>query len=138
MDSTSSIAITYGLNYDQSIDYRNPWLGNLGLLEPIFLFYIYKVDKTIFKHSRGKSGKFTFIWKYVPLYKRKLIIMSWLRKEIRMQNAKTFAERLAKVIRTIYVNPSDTFIYRVRKFSYNYVYYNCRKTLAEHYRTVTK
>jgi hypothetical protein len=30
-------------------------------LEPTFSFYIYKVDKKIFKNTRGKSGKFTFI-----------------------------------------------------------------------------
>jgi hypothetical protein len=34
---------------------------NIKSLEPIFLLYIYKVDKSIFKNSRGKSGKFTFI-----------------------------------------------------------------------------
>ena len=34
---------------------------------PMFSFYIYKVDKKIFKNTRGKSGKFTFIWKYITV-----------------------------------------------------------------------
>lgn len=42
--------------------------------QPIFTLYIYKVNKNIYKNTRGKSGKFTFIWKYVPLYKRLFII----------------------------------------------------------------
>jgi hypothetical protein len=27
----------------------------------VFSFYIYKVDKQIYKNSRGKSGKYTFV-----------------------------------------------------------------------------
>ena len=42
-----------GLNESLSLS-----LKNLNLL---FSFYIYKVDKHIYKNSRGKSGKFTFI-----------------------------------------------------------------------------
>jgi len=40
----------------------NKWLfKNLYDILPMFSFYIYKVDKKIFKNTRGKSGKFTFI-----------------------------------------------------------------------------
>jgi hypothetical protein len=35
-------------------------------------------------------------------------------------------------------SPKTTWIYKVKKFSHNYVYRNSRKTLAETYRTVTK
>jgi hypothetical protein len=41
----------------------------------LFSFYIYKVDKKIYKNSRGKSGKHTFVWKYIAPYKRNLLIM---------------------------------------------------------------
>jgi hypothetical protein len=34
---------------------------NIYQMLPLFSFYIYKVDKKIFKNTRGKSGKFTFI-----------------------------------------------------------------------------
>jgi hypothetical protein len=30
-------------------------------LKPIFHYYIYKVDKQIYKNSRGRSGKYTFL-----------------------------------------------------------------------------
>ena len=41
----------------------------------LFSFYIYKVDKQIYKNSRGKSGKYTFVWKYLAPYKRNLLIL---------------------------------------------------------------
>jgi hypothetical protein len=42
---------------------------------PLFSFFIKKVDKNKRKHSRGKSGKYQIIWKYVPRYKRLLIVL---------------------------------------------------------------
>lgn len=105
---------------------------------PMFSFYIYKVDKKIFKNTRGKSGKFTFIWKYVASYKRLFLVMHWLMKEMRVRPGRSFGDRLAATLRAITLNPKQTWIYRIRKFSHNYVYRNARQTLAEHYRTVTK
>lgn len=64
--------------------------------------------------------------------------MAWLAKEIKMQSGRDFYSRVNSVIHNLVNKPSDNFIFKVRKFSYNYVYYNCRKTLAETYRTSTK
>jgi hypothetical protein len=113
-------------------------MENFKLLEPMFLFYIYKVDKNIYKNSRGRSGKFTFLWKYVAPYKRRHIVMAWLIKESKMQPGRDLYSRLNAVLVNAINNPSATFMSKIRKFSYNYVYYNCRRTLAETYRTSTK
>jgi hypothetical protein len=127
-----------GIEYNNLNDHRLKLIDNLKVLEPMFLFYIYKVDKNIYKNSRGRSGKFTFLWKYIAPYKRRHIVMSWLMKEVKMQPGRDFYSRLSNVITNVVNNPNSSFISRVRKFSYNYVYYNCRKTLAETYRTSTK
>ena len=111
---------------------------NLGQMLPIFSFYIYKVDKQIFKNTRGKSGKYTFIWKYVTQYKRVFIAMYWLLKELRIMPGRSIGDRMSQLIKGFVFSPEKTWIYRVKKFSSNYVYRNCRHTLAEHYRTVTK
>ena len=37
---------------------------------PVFSFYVQKVDKMKRKHSRGKTGKYSISWKYVPKYRR--------------------------------------------------------------------
>jgi len=36
-------------------------MKNINQLLPLFNFYIYKVDKRIYKNTRGRSGKYTFI-----------------------------------------------------------------------------
>ena len=118
---------------------QNKWIfKNLYNLLPIFSFYIYKVDKKIFKNTRGKSGKFTFIWKYVTSYKRMFLVMHWLSKELKIKPGRNFKERLTTLIQTITSSPELTWIFKVKKFSHNYIYRNSRKTLAENYRSVTK
>ena len=111
---------------------------NMYQMLPLFSFYIYKVDKKIFKNTRGKSGKFTFIWKYVAPYKRLFLTMHWLLKELRVKPGRSMSNRLDATFRTLWLSPEKTWIWKVRKFSHNYVYRNSRKTLAESYRTVTK
>jgi len=111
---------------------------NIHQMLPLFSFYIYKVDKKIFKNTRGKSGKFTFIWKYVSSYKRLFLVMHWLLKELRVKPGRSLGDRLDVTLRTLFLSPEKTWIWKVRKFSHNYVYRNSRKTLAESYRTVTK
>lgn len=101
----------------------------------LFSFYIYKVDKQIYKNSRGKSGKYTFVWKYVAPYKRYFLIMHWLMKEVRITGGKTLGERIHNVLRNFIVNTESTWIWKIKKFSLNYVYFNLRKTLGETYKT---
>lgn len=105
---------------------------------PLFSFYIYKVDKKIFKNTRGKSGKFTFIWKFLTPYKRLNWVMYWLAKEIKLKTGKTLNNRFETLFSDILFNPHNTWVSKVKRFSYNYVYRNCRSTLAENYRTSTK
>ena len=137
------------LNFDRGISrigksVESDWrvvqrlLKNIHDMEPLFSFYIYKVDKKIFKNSRGKSGKFTFIWKYVSPYKRTHLVMFWLIKELRVRPGRTLYSRLYSILHTVVFEPKSAWIYRVRRFSYNYVYFNCRCTLGETYRTTTK
>ena len=117
----------------------NKWLfKNMYNLVPMFSFYIYKVDKKIFKNTRGKSGKFTFIWKYVASYKRLFLVMHWLIKELRLKPGRTLSERLNNLIISLTHEPKSTWVYKVKKFSHNYVYRNSRRTLADNYKTVTK
>lgn len=118
---------------DKKIFFRN-----LYDLLPTFCFYIYKVDKQIFKNTRGKSGKYTFIWKYVAPYKRQFLVMFWLAKELRITPGRAFHNRLLQLMHTFVFNPQNTLAFKAKKFSHNYVYRNCRYTLAEHYRTVTR
>lgn len=101
----------------------------------LFSFYIYKVDKQIYKNSRGKSGKYTFVWKYVAPYKRHFLILHWLMKEVRISTGKTLLERVHNTLRSFIFTVNNTWVWKIKKFSLNYVYYNLRKTLGETYKT---
>lgn len=137
-DFFSTDISSLGKHKNYQFDINKNIISNLKKLEPIFLFYVYKVDKNIYKNTRGKSGKYTFIWKYISSFKRKFLVMHWIMKELKMQSGRTLKDRLNSVLSTLYTNPEKTWIWKIRKFSHNYVYYNCRNTLAETYRTSTK
>jgi hypothetical protein len=107
-------------------------------LTSIFSFYIYKVDKKIFKNTRGKSGKFTFLWKFITPYKRLSWVMYWLAREIKLKSGSKWSMRFESLFTDLINSPHKTWVFRVKRFSYNYVYRNCRLTLAETYRTSTK
>lgn len=117
---------------------RSILMRNINELLPIFSFYVYKVDKKIFKNTRGKSGKYTFIWKYVTTYKRRSLVMFWLMRELRISEGRSLINRLTNLINNFVFSFKKTWIYKVRKFSHNYVYRNCKNTLAENYVTVKK
>lgn len=127
-----------GKNIEDEWNLNTLVFKNIYQMLPLFSFYIYKVDKKIFKNTRGKSGKFTFIWKYVAPYKRLMLVMHWLLKELRVKPGRSLGDRLDLSFRTLITQPEKTWIWRVRKFSHSYVYRNSRRTLAETYRTVTK
>jgi hypothetical protein len=101
----------------------------------LFSFYIYKVDKQIYKNSRGRSGKYTFVWKYVAPYKRHFLILHWLMKEVRISAGKTLKDRIYNTLQSFIFTTYNTWIWKIKKFSLNYVYYNLRKTLGETYKT---
>lgn len=125
-------------NIEPGFIFRRLLKSSLNELSPIFSFYIYKVDKKIFKNTRGKSGKYTFIWKYVAPYKRNFLVMSWVLREMRVSKGRKVRDRLLNVLSSLVNTPQKTWGFRIKKFSHNYVYRNCRFTLAEHYRTVKK
>ena len=105
---------------------------------PIFSLYIYKVDKFIYKNTRGKSGKFTFIWKYITPYKRLFWVFHWLSKELKMQVGKKLKLRLHSLFTNIFFNKKSLFLYKIKRFSYNYIYENCKNSLQKTYKTVAK
>ena len=119
------------LKTETSMDY---WVYNLVSEElskyiPPFSFYIRKVDKMKRKHSRGKSGKYSIVWKYVPKYKRFITVLRWLVRDVRFQKARTFSERLFRSLESLLFDKTSHLIYKLRNFVHFYVFQNYRKTL---------
>jgi hypothetical protein len=64
--------------------------------------------------------------------------MHWLAKELKLKPGKKLYERLWNLTQSIVYEPNLTWIFKIKKFSHNYIYRNAKNTLAENYRTITK
>lgn len=116
---------------NKSLDLKNLLFERLLKQAPLFSFYIRRVDKSIRKNSRGKSGKYTIIWKYVPVYKRLYVTSRWLLKDLKFQKFKTFNERLIKTLETFLLTPDLSFVCRLRRFTHTFVFQNYKKSLLK-------
>jgi len=116
----------------QSLLYKE-WLKYL----PIFSFYVRKVDKMKRKHSRGKSGKYTILWKYVPKYKRFITVLKWFVRDVRFQKASTFHGRLLRSLETLLFDTTSNLVYKFRNFVHSYVFQHHKKTLLKSLRSVS-
>lgn len=101
----------------------------LSKTSPIFSYFIYSVDKNIRKYSRGKSGKYTFIWKYVAPFKRIKLAMRWIAKDIKFYQSQKINQRLKSIFTNLMLNPEQNFSWKSKIFSHNYVFKNFRKSL---------
>jgi hypothetical protein len=109
----------------------------LSKVSPIFSYFIYSVDKNIRKYSRGKSGKYTFIWKFVAPYKRIKLSTRLIVKDVKFYQSRQFNERLIKTFENLYHSPDKSFAWKSKIFSHNYVFKNFRKSLMTSLRTTS-
>ena len=96
---------------------------------PLFSFVVRQVDKRKFKHSRGKSGKHTVYWRYIPLYKRILTVIQWFSKDIRMQKGKTLRRRLELSMEVFFFARQSHLVTRLRSFVHLFAFQNHKKSL---------
>ena len=97
---------------------------------PLFSFFLTKVDKQKRKHSRGKSGKYQVIWKYIPRYKRLLTVLRWLSKDVKFQRARTLDAKLYQSLKTFLFDTQSHLIPQLRQFVHTFVFQHHRKTLV--------
>ena len=131
---------TFNNNYktiNTSFFIKNYFFSLLSKVAPIFSYFIYSVDKNIRKYSRGKSGKYTFIWKYVAPYKRIKLAMRWIVKDIKFFQNKQFETRLLSTFENLTNSPEKSFAWKSKIFSHNYVFKNFRKSLMTSLRTTS-
>lgn len=117
---------------------KNFFLKHISNLKPIFGYFIYNVDKNIRKFSRGKSGKYTFIWKYIAPYKRLYVAFRWILKDIKFNSNKTMTKRLFETFFLLLFNLENSFSFKSKTYSYNYVFKNFKKTLMVSLKTINK
>lgn len=96
---------------------------------PIFSFYVQRVDKNIQKYSRGRSGKYYLMWKYLPMYKRTNIFFHWFKRDIRLQKDTSFKNRISRVLNLFFFLPNLSFIIKLRKFVHKFIFQKYKKNL---------
>lgn len=104
---------------------------------PVFSFFVRKVDKSVRKNSRGKSGKYVIIWKYVPSYKRLYTTLRWFIKDLKFQKLKTFKLRFLKILETFILNPKVSFLVKLRQFVHVFVFENLKNKLMKTLKTTS-
>lgn len=119
------------------LHFSNLFFQRLVDLTPAFHLYIYKVNKSKRKNSRGKSGKYTLIWKYIAPFKRLYLTFRWLIKDLKLQKADTFEERCYKLWQLVGENLENSQVYKAKKFSHKYVFRNYRQTLMSSFKACT-
>lgn len=126
-----------GKEIDESYFYKNIFNTLFFKVVPLFSFFIYSVDKNIRKFSRGKSGKYVFLWKFIPPHKRKYLIMRLLSKDSKFYSNKQFTGRIAQSFVNLLIDELKSFVYKSKVFSHNYVFKNHKKTLLANFKTTS-
>lgn len=142
-ENNNDLSYSNGIAQDGKLINSNFFIKNYLLLRlsnvlPVFSYFIYSVDKNIRKFSRGKSGKYVFIWKYVAPYKRLNLAMRWIVKDIKFAPNKKFSERFIKILTELITTPENSFAWKSKVFAHNYVFKNFRKSLMSSLKTTSK
>lgn len=117
---------------------KNHIIFLLTQLSPIFTYYIYNVDKNIRKFTRGKAGKYVFIWKYIAPYKRRYSMFRWFINETRFDDNLVFKKRFKNLFNNLTFNINNTYAVKAQKYAYAFIFKNFRKSLMTHLKTISK
>lgn len=120
-----------GMEFNRNLSLNLLFFEALEEYFPIFSFYVRKVDKSVRKNSRGKSGKYVIIWKYTPPYRRLYVLLRWFLKDLRFQKMKTFDKRFLKIFETFLFHPETTFLVKLRRFIHFHVFDNLKTKLMK-------
>lgn len=121
-----------------SLFFKNSFLKLFLDANPVFAYFIYSVDKNIKKYSRGKSGKYAFVWKYIAPYKRLFLAMRLFSKELKFRTETKLHDRFLNSVLILENDFKNSFIWQSKSFSHNYVFKNFKKTLLISLKTISK
>lgn len=102
----------------------NNLFRNLLKIKVFFKHSFHRIDKKIRKFSRGKSGKYTMKYNYVPAFKRVKNQMKSIKNEIKLAKGLTYDERFFEFFKTITYNYKNSFMFKNKKFAYKYIHSN--------------
>ena len=133
---SSGTLLAYKYN-DLTLNEFNPKSNTSNLLKtilkdylPSFAFKVQKVDKQVQKFSRGKSGKYSLSWSYLPPQKRWFVLLQWLKRDFIFQKNTTIDARFRQGLQTLFTSPHETSLVQTRKFVHSFIFKKFRKVLV--------
>ena len=122
------------------IDHSTTWetllRKNIRRLNPIFKYQILAVPKKTRKNSRGKSGRYRMVWKYVPPYRRDILVMRWFMQDLWHNEGRNLLERFSESLIRLAYQYKYTFMYENYRYIHYKIYFKFRLSLFKHYRTL--
>lgn len=122
--------------FDHNFFIKNFLHSKLTQLSPLFSYFVYNVDKNVRKYTRGKSGKYIFVWKYIAPYKRHYLMYRWYLKELKFDESRTFGTRLYNLFNVLTYNLKQTYAWKAKNYTYAFIFKNFRKTLMTNLKTL--
>ena len=107
----------------------------LFFTQPLFTFSLYQLSKKARKVGKKKNTKYIFIWKYVPAYKRKNLLLKLIANDVKFNPGYTLKERLINLLSGLATNQASTNVAQTINFTNHYVFKNLRRTLLLNFRT---
>lgn len=123
--------------FDTNFFIKNFFFSKLIQLSPLFNYFIYSVDKNVRKYTRGKSGKYIFIWKYIAPYKRHYLMCRWFLKELKFDESRSINKRFYNLYHLLTYDIKQTYAWKAKNYTYAFIFKNFRKTLMTHLKTIT-
>jgi hypothetical protein len=121
---------------DHKIIWENILRLNIRKLNPIFKYQVLAVPKKTRKNSRGKSGRYRMVWKYVAPYRRDILVMRWFMQDLWHNEGRNLLERFSESLVRLVQNYKHTFMYENYRYIHYKVYFKFRLSLFKHYRTL--
>lgn len=103
---------------------------------PLFKYDVYNIDKNVKKFSKKKNSKYIFIWKYIPVYKRKIVLLKMLAKNVKFHIEKNFQKQLSGSLHEYCYHYNDSLVGKLTLFTHNYVFKNFKKSLFTTYKSI--
>lgn len=124
-------------NPDWNFFIKNFLFSRLTQISPLFSYFIFNVDKNVRKFTRGKSGKYIFVWKYIAPYKRDYLMYRWFIKELKFDENRNFESRLSNLFNVLTYNIKQTYAWKAKNYTYAFIFKNFRKTFMTNLKTFT-
>lgn len=134
LTNTETDASIESMNCISILPLKQHIFNNINSITPIFVLISEKVSKKVRKFTRGKSGRYTQFWVYLPPHKRQSWLCKQLTKEISFRTEKKLQERVKSALYELLDDPDKHYLNKQILGVYQIIFKNYRQTLMKTYR----